>query len=136
MAAGSHHSLVLTPAGCVYIFGGDPYSKPHAIDGLPPISWVSAGTDFSLFVDFEGDVWVLEKIPTDEVHYSPIKLELGDVKIQMALVSSNHYFFLLDTKGGVWGRGYNLYGQLGLGTCDSVYTPTKIEKLPKIKSLS
>ena len=63
-----------------------------------------------------------------------IKFE-EDVKIKMA-ASRNYYSVFLDEDGSVWTCGYNGYGQLGLGHFGNTSTPSKIENIPKMSSIS
>ena len=149
MDAGVSHSLVLSPTGCVFTFGhrpqmSDPIDggknpKPKIVKNLPPIASVAAGNHYSLFVDFDANVWILGSFAATVLNFftaEPVKIELGNVKIKIAEASRNFYYVLLDTEGDVWGCGYNGYGQLGFGNFDDVAVPTKIEDLPKISNVS
>src|SRR3990167_5052415 len=146
VAAGLAHSLVVMPEGDVYQFGnsGDrrPSREPACISGLPPITSVSAGSHFSLFVDHDGNVWGMGISHHGELGFigqytepQQIKFE-EDVKIKMAAASRNYYSVFLDEDGSVWTCGYNVYGQLGLGNFDNTSTPKKIENIPKMCSIS
>ena len=133
------HSLVLSPAGNVYTFGNN-NSTPEIIEGLPLIASISMGSTFSLFVDHEGIVWGLGKLPGATCVYSPFKMKLEakfqNLKIQMATVGRSDFYVLLDTEGGVWGYGYNFSGHFGLGHYNYTRILTKIENIPKISSLA
>ena len=146
VAAGLIHSLVLMPEGDVYQFGnsgdGRPIREPAIISGLPPITSVAAGSQFSLFVDHDGNVWGMGNSPEGELGFvgrcaepQQIKFQ-GDVRIKMAAASRNYYSVFLDEHGSVWTCGYNVYGQLGLGHSNNVATPSKIENIPKMSSIS
>src|SRR3990167_6063137 len=146
VAAGLAHSLVLMPEGDVYQFGnsgdGKPSREPVIISGLPPITSVAAGSQFSLFVDRDGNVWGMGNSPEGELGFigqytepQQIKFE-ENVKIKMAAASRNYYSVFLDEHGSVWTCGYNVYGQLGLGHSNNVATPSMIENIPKMSSIS
>src|SRR3990167_296256 len=146
VAAGLAHSLVVMPEGDVYQFGnsGDrrPSREPAIISSLPPIASVAAGSQFSLFVDHDGNVWGMGNSPEGELGFvgrcaepQQIKFQ-GDVRIKMASASRNYYSVFLDEHGSVWTCGYNVHGQLGLGHSNNVATPSKIENIPKMSSIS
>src|SRR3990167_1218512 len=146
VAAGLTHSLVVMPEGDVYQFGnsGDrrPSREPAIISSLPPIASVAAGSQFSLFVDHDGNVWGMGNSPEGELGFvgrcaepQQIKFQ-GDVRIKMASASRNYYSVFLDEHGSVWTCGYNVHGQLGLGHSNNVATPSKIENIPKMSSIS
>ena len=76
---GRSHSLVLSPTGCVYIFGQHLQSdslvdcknpRPAIVKNLPPIASIAAGYGYSLFVDFDGNVWILGSIYAETVSES------------------------------------------------------------------
>ena|SRR3990167_9397322 len=146
VAAGLSHSLVLMPEGDVYQFGdsGDrrPSREPAIISGLPPINSVAAGSQFSLFVDHDANVWGMGNSHCGQLGFvgqctEPIQIKFEEeVKIKMAAASRNYYSVFLDEDGSVWVCGYNLYGQLGLGHYDNTSTPSKIENIPKMSSIS
>ena len=54
----------------------------------------------------------------------------------MAAASRNYYSVFLYENGSVWTCGYNAYGQLGLGNFDNTSTPSTIENIPKMCSIS
>lgn len=73
VSGGRHHVLALTRDGRVYAWGdnedgalgrpleeglgGTAYQMPGLVKGLPPVKAVSAGYDFSLAIDLQGQVW-------------------------------------------------------------------------------
>src|SRR3990167_8209845 len=68
-------SLFYLLTGCVYIFGHHLQSdslvdcknpRPVIVKNLPPISSIAAGYGYSLFVDFDGNVWILGSISKNQ----------------------------------------------------------------------
>src|SRR3990167_2087690 len=146
VAAGLTHSLVVMSEGDVYQFGNsgdDRLSRePGIISGLPPITSVAAGSHFSLFVDHDGNAWGMGNSHYGELGFvgrctepQQIKFEEG-VKIKMAAASRNYYSVFLDEDGSIWTCRYNGYGSLGLGHFDNTSTPSKMENIPKMSSIS
>src|SRR3990167_1836615 len=153
-ASGQDHCLFLDSLASVWSCGYNQYGglglghstntyklTPQKINNLPPIISISAGYEFSLFVDANGSVW--------SCGYNGYgQLGLGDVKnrnipeqiknlpaIKSALAFGNSSLFL-DCEGSVWICGYNHYGELGLGDTTQRNKAEKIQGLPAIKSMA
>lgn len=57
-------------------------------------------------------------VPHDApMHVSPRNVGLGDDVKWVGGAAGRSHWFLLDSKGGVWGSGNNVVGQLGLVSC-------------------
>ena len=151
-SAGSTHSIFVTTLGEVYTSGtntvgafvkqggGPNHRAPRKVENLPPIKAAAAGDNFSLFLDFEGNVWGAGKSNNGQLGrvYSggirtPEKLALP-IAIQAVAASHNDFSLFLDINGNVWGCGVSEQGQLGVRAV--IQLPTMIPSLPIITDVS
>ncbi|MCK2000585.1 hypothetical protein MZM54_04140 [[Brevibacterium] frigoritolerans] len=130
--AGNYEKFILTDSGKVYAWGvnsyfrlglpnsGIVYSVPTLVNTLPPIKDIAMGTNHTLFLDFQDNVWsagyniygqlgigntISPNIPTKIPTLSNVKsIAAGDLTS----------FAVLNT-GQLYSFGDNRYGQLGLG---------------------
>src|SRR3990167_9170228 len=125
------HILLIDHENTVWAAGNNKYSQLgrgfdkttclKGVRGLPPIKLAAAGSEHSLFLDFEGNVWATVEV-TVEVNGVPFSERLATriVKIPTTFVAqsiacgSNHSY-ILDVDGCVWSCGTNGFGQLGIG---------------------
>src|SRR3990167_1363675 len=150
-ATGIKHSIFVASAGDVYTCGsnasgelglGDTRRRttPVKINTLPPIKAVSAGNNFSLFLDFEGNVWGAGKsdfcqlgrfLRSDRTISTPEKLALP-IAIQVVAASHHNFSIFLDINGNVW----ECREKSGYGDYKSKWLPTLIPCLPAITDVS
>ena len=119
-------------------------SIPFQLNYLPPIRSVSAGRDFSLFLDFEGCVWACGSLDYGAVGIKQpasirrinVAQKIPDLPKIVAISSQHINSFFLDEFGCVWACGSKDYGCLGLDTTlNRVCSPTKLD-LERIKDIS
>src|SRR3990167_1476890 len=147
---GNTHSLLFTPEGSVYFWGGNlnhnSTTFPTFLSSLPPIIAVSAGNSFSLFIDLDGNSWGLGTFNNGHI-FTGRKLEvptklLFDKKLKNVHCTFRSGCFFLEENGTVWASvGDNDCGQLGLGDnnprafFDKITTlPVLAKRLKKTKS--
>jgi alpha-tubulin suppressor-like RCC1 family protein len=109
------------------------------IHGLPAICAVSAGTNYSLFLDYQGRVWALGDNDHGQLGLGDTKKRLTPTLIEnlpyiKAISASDRYSLFLGVDQ-VWACGWNRNGHLGIPPGDSQMIPVKIPGLPTIKSL-
>lgn len=156
VAAGEHHTLILTTAGNVYTFGsnregqlgtsvGDDSANP--VLGLgpgtgscysslaAPVVAIAAGARHSVAVNSQGQClawgWSLHgQCGTGEIVPSvptpTVVSSLGPLKCKAAAAGSAHTLCLTDG-GDVYTWGSNADGALGLGDADSSLVPQLVE---------
>lgn len=114
------------PAETINSVGWDWVTKierriPEKIDNLPPITSLSAGDGFSLFLDENGSVWSCGRNDhgqlglgdTNNRNIPELIKNLPKIKSVFTLGFASLF---LDSEGSVWSVGDNRYGQLGLGS--------------------
>ena len=153
---GKNHSIFVTSLGDVYACGSNSFGElgldsksihictPTKSNNLPPIKSAAAGNNFSIFLDFDGNVWgagksdfgQLGRILLLEGVTAPEKLALP-VPIQTVAASHNFFSIFLDINGNVWACGSSRFGQLGLSDYTAQnYLPTMVPSLPAITDIS
>ncbi|MDG0810439.1 RCC1 domain-containing protein [Cohnella rhizosphaerae] len=160
LAAGGSHSLVLTVTGEVYGFGSNNFGQlglgkavssaavPTKLAQLPPIAAISAGTDFSLLLTEDGDVYSfglgvngqlgLGGAGEAEIRYTPVRISALDAenkRIRQIEAGGSHAL-LLTEDGEAYAFGLNGFGQLGLGDTLDRSVPTKVAGLPKLATIA
>src|SRR3990167_353378 len=142
-------SLFLDHDGMVWGFGN---AKPGITKfEVPVIKQISMWQHHALLLDEEGLVWGLgdnksaqlgERVPEPSsynynrfvYHHTAIQIE-NLPKIKRVCAGEYNSLFL-DEDGGVWGRGYNGEGQLGLGDDrDRERTPVRINARIKFQEI-
>lgn len=136
ISCGWGHNVLLTEDGRVYTWGygesgclghGDLNNqllpkKIKEIDGVNIVD-VEAGSDFSLLLDEEGNVYYCGNLESKEkvIIKSPeiVKFKGNDVKISKMSAGLSHCLFIT-TNGEIYSYGWNSDGQLGIGTKDPI----------------
>ncbi|PQP84142.1 hypothetical protein C0Q44_05975 [Paenibacillus sp. PCH8] len=156
VAAGRSHSLALTVTGSVYSFGGggvnDNFGQlghgdwsgkntPTKIEGLPEISAIAAGQDYSLALSVTGEVYSFGRNDYEQLGYggtqtSPKKIDaLSHVTVKAIAAGRNHSL-ALTTDGEVYSFGAGSSGQLGHGNTINKFRPEKIAGLTDISAIA
>jgi len=112
-------------------------NNPTLIYNLKNIIQISAGSDFTLFLDNKGIVWAtgsnqygqLGLGNTDRYWYRERNFSLQNI---VQISSGKNSSLCLDRKGNVWGFGSNGTGELGLGDIVGTRHPILIESLENI----
>lgn len=147
IAAGHLFSLALKNDGTVWAWGtngngqlglpiGSPYNShtPAQVAGLSGITAISAGYNFCLALDTNGDVWAwggngkgqLGRTPTDEAMSIPASITaLSNI---VAISAGYHNALALGADGKCWSWGSNYFGELGNGTAGNASAnPTPVQ---------
>jgi len=129
VVAGKRSSAIVDPEGKAYLFGETIYGKLSIEVPKFRVKDISIGNAFTLFLDLEGNVWILGQINGVNI-YEPFKIP--NLKaIQIA--AGAHHGLILDTDHQVWGIGENSFGQLGLdiGEYEAIHadSPARIPNL-------
>ncbi|AFC99501.1 Alpha-tubulin suppressor and related RCC1 domain-containing protein [Methanocella conradii HZ254] len=152
--AGGHLSLALKDDGTVMAWGtmmgflpnrGKPFfqSSTPVVVNITDVSAVSAGNFFVLFLKNDGTVWgwgdnefgELGDGTNEETSLEPVQVAgLHDI---IAISTSGTHCLALRRDGTVWAWGWNVAGQLGIGTTsEGEYTPVQVPGLSDIKIIS
>jgi len=102
VAAGGRHSLILRPNGQLYAAGGG--SNGRLGHGM---QLSAGGHDTS-------------------VQYLPVRVSFPDNTVITDIEAGMVHSFAIDAAGYLWAWGANAAGQLGTGTTNSTYTPTRV----------
>lgn len=103
----------------------DDRQSPVKILGLPPIISTTLGPNFTVFLDYEGYVWI-SGLHSEKINNNPVRIEgLENItKIASGLI----YVLLLDNKGKVFTLNINPRVNLGPRL-------NNIKNIPKIKDV-
>jgi alpha-tubulin suppressor-like RCC1 family protein len=106
---------------------------------------ITAGKDYSLFVDNDQNVWSWGNNFSGKLGYDntnmdkiyPVKIAvLNRKKIENILAGCNNTF-AIDDKYNLWGWGENLLNYIGLGIgSNEVYTPTIIDEVKNVYNIT
>ena len=153
-ASGQHHSLFIDKFGSVWGCGYngdgqlgtrnsfDKVNKPEKINNLEmPISSISAGYQFSLFLDVDRSVWTCGsnangQLGLGDTESRNIPVKIPNIPKIISIFALGNASIFLDEEGSVWSCGSNQSGELGLGDNMQRNKAEKIAGLPKIKSIA
>lgn len=159
ISGGDRHSIFLDCEGSVWGCGDNEYgelglgipqgtmkeSKPKKISKLPKIIAISAGNDFSLFLDEEENVWVCGSNGDGELGLGQPICEVttpqrNNLTGIVSISAGNRCSMFLNSQGDLFTCGSNIFSQLGLGDRKEkifyIRTPHKVDNLPPISLLS
>lgn len=155
VAAGSRFSLAMESSGQVWAWGynldgelgigsNSPYVvSPSAIQGLPPVTRISAGYTHAIALDNTGQVWIWgapsarapSEPPDPNEHRSPFHVA-GLDNVQQVSAGSG-FFVILKTDGTLWAWGDNSRGQIGPNGGPWSQVPVQVTGIPvPIRSLA
>lgn len=108
----NHTSFAINENGEIFVWGQN-YSNTPA-----KISFYNRALEVTekLILSEDGTVWYLESNPTKVAGLSNI----------VEIASGSNFYYALDTKGNVYGWGYNAYGQLGQGHDSTISGMVKV----------
>ena len=132
VTAGEYHSAAVDTEGCLWVWTSGtvlPWAQnlPHKMEGLPPLLKVACGCNF-LVAEAEEGLWVLGSNSKGQLGLghtnSVLQLTLIQVEGRLegplrCLAALDEGVILIDSEGGVFSSGDNLYCQLGRSTTDS-----------------
>lgn len=156
--AGLSHTLAVNKNGEVYAFGtngdGELGNGTTVTDAIPvkvvfpqeniKIVQVSAGSDFSMAIDEDGQLWAWGKNNYGQMgqgssgynQLTPIKITIGNNEKVKSVATGTSHILVLTQNGDLYGWGNNFSSQVGFNgyqyknsnyAWDSrIYTPTKI----------
>lgn len=123
----------------------DKPDKANIIKHLPLIQTLAAGTNFGLFLDHDGKVWLYDENLlhiSSNCHYmqgrvDELKPQMLDIREPVqAITACDRHCLLLTVSGKVFALGKNDYGQLGFPERKNIYKPTEIPGLKDIQSIA
>ena len=148
------HSLGIAEDGSLWSWGSNSRGQLGQGEGVPFLTQptqildthsfvqISAGDQFSLALDSNGDVWSFGNGEYGRLglgegvrhRFRPTRIEsLSNIKS----ISAGVYFgMVLNHFGSLWSFGYNEDGELGLGDNTNRWSPCKIEGIPPIVQVS
>ncbi len=146
ISAGAGHVLALLSDGDVYAWGDNSYGQlgigdvvrekhsPQQITDLSDIVEISAGYDFSLALDSDGQVHAWGNNEESQLgdgyqndkEYYPIETDISDVK---TIAAGYYHALAIKNDNTVWGWGYNDWGAIGVGLNTYYDYPTQITAL-------
>jgi alpha-tubulin suppressor-like RCC1 family protein len=148
------HNLGLAEDGSLWSWGSNTYGQLGQGKGVPNLTQptqipdthsfvqISAGDQFSLALDSNGQVWSFGYATYGRLglgervghQFRPTRIEsLSNIKS----ISTGYMFgIVLDDSGSLWSFGGNFYGQLGLGDNTNRHSPCKIEGIPPVVQVS
>ncbi|MCB9740062.1 MAG: hypothetical protein H6747_12425 [Deltaproteobacteria bacterium] len=118
VAVNDNRACAVAPGGSVQCFGKHGANNnqtfgPSAINGLPPVVWVSARGEQMAFVTLAGEIWLQDKTDgTKAAKSTPLQ---GGKPFRQVAVGVNFGVALRDD-GTLWAWGENGVGQLAQGT--------------------
>ena len=126
----SYHSLLLTKTNEVMTCGEDGYYK---LNDLKDVISIDGGDNFSLFLLRNGDVYKIRSGFFDVNPSPPKKIDFLPSIISIACGTAFSLF--LNENGYVYSKGWNIYGQLGVGDYERRRIPQKLIETPPISSI-
>ena len=114
---------VLTESGKLYLWNSEKYKTPTVISENVK-NFDIYGSDFVL-IKYDG---IIEKLHITSEGYAieqTYNFFKDRIDIKKVFIGYNSYYVLTDS-GNVYAWGHNNYGQLGIGTTDSVTEPTLV----------
>ena len=129
VVVGNIHSLALKQDGTIWAWGDN--SNGEIGNGVANSAYITEPTQVE---KGEYTEVIQSTSPDGSIVTTTTKAQktLDDIK---DIAAGYYYNLALDAEGNVWAWGYNGYGQLGNGTTENKYIPTKIEKLKDIKKV-
>ncbi|XP_077262856.1 X-linked retinitis pigmentosa GTPase regulator [Temnothorax americanus] len=147
LAAGSHHSMVLTSDGGVVAWGsnlegqlGLPgisglVNKPTKVPIPEPVKEISAGYYHSVFLTESGLIYVCGESESGKLgininfstQVAPKQMQLPATALHVAC--GGHHTLILAENGNIYCSGSNASGQLGMGTnVNEIHTPKLLSR--------
>ncbi|WP_460585997.1 RCC1 domain-containing protein [Hymenobacter arcticus] len=158
VAAGGYCSLGVRTNGTLWAWGSNTYGQlgyvtastygqtsPTQVGTATTWKSVSVGTNHTLAVRTDGTLWSWGNnrygqlgtgttLPAGDVQATPV--QVGTATTWASVQASSESSLALRTDGTLWSWGYNLNGQLGLGTTTDQYQPTQVGTATTWKSMS
>lgn len=140
VSAGGYHTLALDREGNIWSWGDNSFgqlgrsSDTEKIDKISSdckFKAISAGGTHSLAVDTDGNIWAWGNAQNgrcgngeaESVVWEPVRIT---EQICYSKVSAGGMHSLaLDENGAVWAWGNNVFGQLGVGSCEDANIPQR-----------
>ena len=102
---------------------------------------ISAGYDYSLIIDNNGDMWAWGRNDYGQIgdettidKASPVQIKIGTKYKRVS--AGNKHSLAIDSEGNLWTWGRNDYGQLGDGTTTQKKSPIQIKSGTKFTQIS
>ena len=156
--SGNSHTLILKSDGTVWAYGDNTYGQTGLKDaegnnitysdraskvefpaGTPAIIGVSAGDNFSIAVDINGDVytWGYNKYGqlgqgSTGTGINNVPTKVSGLRNIIKVVAGANHSIALDKDGYIYTWGRNISGSLGIGSTSDVYTPTQINDIANV----
>jgi len=146
VSAGENHSLAIQEDGSLWVWGSNEFGKfgdgtysgfyeffPHPIKVMDYVAAVSAGRYHTVAILTDGSVWAWGSNNHGELGigmeaifwtFEPMPTKVMDNAVSVA--AGTGFTLALNTDGGVFGWGFNEFGQLGDGTSEDRTTPVNI----------
>ena len=143
LSCGAYFTVCLDYSGCLWSFGKNDYGQlgigttsnensPRKVKDIPPIAFVSCGKYHTLCISQKKELWTFGNneynalcLETSKFESSPKQTKYKDI----ISVSGGYAFTIFQTNEGLFGCGYNAYGQLCIGSTTTQYSPILIPKL-------
>jgi alpha-tubulin suppressor-like RCC1 family protein len=132
VAAGSQHTVVRTPDGAVWTWGGNSFGQlgdgtttqrttPVHVSTLTDIAAVAAGAEHTLALEADGTVWAWGRnnngqLGDGTITGRQVPTVVPGLPAIAAISAGSSHSVALSTDGTIWTWGYNFNGQLGDGT--------------------
>lgn len=152
---GSNHSVALKGDGTVWTWGYNKYGQlgnnatvtteipvqvkgKDAEDFLTDIQMIASGTNHVLALKADGTVWAWGYNNygqlgdnTQITRYTPVQVLSEDASTPLTdiiyIAAGANFSVAVNKQGEVWSWGQNDYGQLGDGSKNAKYTPTRVK---------
>ena len=152
---GGDHSALLRSDGTIWVVGGNSsgqlgngtlgnYSSPIQVGSLTNWASVIAGTYTTHAINKSGQLFAWGSTNSGVLGngvgtaggtvLTPV--QIGTLTNWKSVVSNNQSTAAIKTDGTLWAWGYNLHGELGLGTSVSVSSPVQVGSLTNWASIS